>query len=75
MRTATAYVLSIIDIVVCAVPSVAEAQQSRKLQKIGWLQNYQPTHPVYEGFRQGLRELGYVDGQNVVIEARAVVYR
>lgn len=46
------------------------AQQATKLPKIGWLQNNASTFPAYEGFRAGLKELGYVEGQNVVIEVR-----
>jgi putative ABC transport system substrate-binding protein len=46
------------------------AQQATKLPRIGWLQNNASTFPAYEGFREGLRELGYVEGQNVVIEVR-----
>jgi len=40
------------------------------LPRVGWIQNGSPTSPIYEGFREGLRELGYVEGKNVTIEAR-----
>jgi putative ABC transport system substrate-binding protein len=46
------------------------AQQSAKLPTIGWLQNNASTFPAYEGFREGLRELGYVEGRNVHVEVR-----
>jgi putative ABC transport system substrate-binding protein len=52
------------------VPVTTSAQQPDKLPRLGWLQNLSPTSPHYEGFRQGLRELGYVEGKNIVIEAR-----
>ena len=55
---------------VCA-PRVADAQQAGKLPRLGWLQNYLPTFSAYEGFREGLRELGYVEGKNIIIEARS----
>jgi putative ABC transport system substrate-binding protein len=48
----------------------APAQQATKLPTIGWLQNNASTFPAYEGFREGLRELGYIEGRNVHIEVR-----
>ena len=49
----------------------AEAQQPAKVPRIGYL----ATSPLgasarIEAFRQGLRELGYVEGKNIVIESR-----
>ena len=55
--------------VVVAVPGVAAAQPSaRKIPTIGILGDRPPF--LDEAFRQGLRDLGYVEGQNVVIESR-----
>jgi putative tryptophan/tyrosine transport system substrate-binding protein len=48
----------------------AEAQQSKKVPRIGVLRPGLATAPNYEAFRQGLRELGYVEGQNIVLEVR-----
>ena len=52
----------------------AEAQQLAKVPRIGLLSSGSPdsTREVgqIEAFRQGLRELGYVEGRNVVIEYR-----
>jgi len=56
-----------------AAPLVAEAQQSTKVYRIGWLHpglSRPEPHPSLEAFRQGLREFGYVEGQNLVIEYR-----
>jgi len=53
--------------------SIAEAQQPTKVPRIGWLSNARFSdipHRV-EAFQQGLRELGYVDGKNIVIEWRS----
>ena len=44
----------------------ADAQQAARVYRIGWLSGYSVDEP----FRQGLRSLGYVEGQNLVIEAR-----
>ena len=46
------------------------AQQPHKLPRLGWLPTFAATSPIYDGFRQGLRELGYVDGKNIIIETR-----
>src|SRR5262244_4207705 len=53
-------------------PSV-HAQQPAKVPRIGYLQggsNATSTHRV-EAFRQGLRDLGYVEGKNIAIEWRS----
>jgi putative tryptophan/tyrosine transport system substrate-binding protein len=47
----------------------AEAQQPTKLPRIGFLGGGSPLR--YEAFRQGLRELGYVEGKNIVFEQRS----
>src|SRR6185503_18271277 len=51
---------------------VAEAQQPTKIPRIGYLSaNSLSTSPArIKAFRQGLRELGYVEGKNFVIEWR-----
>jgi putative tryptophan/tyrosine transport system substrate-binding protein len=51
---------------------LAEAQQSKKVPRIGVLWLYSPAiaSPFAEAFRQGLRELGYVEGKSIVIEYR-----
>jgi putative tryptophan/tyrosine transport system substrate-binding protein len=49
---------------------VAEAQQAGKVFRIGFLRAGEPPKLWVEAFQQGLRERGYVEGQNVVIEFR-----
>jgi len=52
--------------------AVAEAQQPTKVPRIGYLSATSPSvNPTrIEAFRQGLRELGYVEGKNIIIEWR-----
>ena len=51
---------------------LAEAQQPTKLYRIGFLSSLAPSSisARTEAFRQGLRELGYVEEKNIVIEWR-----
>jgi len=54
-------------------PLAAEAQQAGKAYRIGILSPFSRSFgpaPSFEAFRQTLRELGYVDGRNVVFEYR-----
>jgi len=52
---------------------MAEAQQAKKVPRIGFLMSTSPSaiSDRIEAFRQGLRELGYVEGKNIVIEWRS----
>src|SRR6266481_2052620 len=54
-----------------AAPLAAETQQPTKIARIGYLSlNLVPNRHLREAFRQGLRDVGYVEGRNVVIEYR-----
>ncbi len=55
-----------------AVAIAGEAQQPTRMPKIGYLIATSPSivTPRIEAFRQGLRELGYVEGKSIVIEYR-----
>jgi ABC-type uncharacterized transport system substrate-binding protein len=70
MKKAAASIL--VAVVLLAVAITAEAQQPKKVPRIGILGAAFPsTNPArIEAFRQGLRELGYVEGKNIVIEWR-----
>src|SRR5688500_14764726 len=52
--------------------AVAQAQETTKISRIGLLNTNAPEAFAArtEGFRQGLRELGYVEGKNIKIEYR-----
>ena len=47
--------------------SLTQAQQSKKISRIGFLGGASSIHPA---FLQGLHDLGYVEGKNIVIEPR-----
>jgi putative ABC transport system substrate-binding protein len=55
-----------------ATPFAAGAQQAGKVYRIGFLASTSASGYAgqIEAFREGLRDLGYVEGQNLVIEAR-----
>jgi putative tryptophan/tyrosine transport system substrate-binding protein len=53
-----------------AAPIAAGAQQVGKVPRIGVLGEKSPADPFLAAFRQGLRELGYTEGQNIVVEYR-----
>ncbi len=54
---------------IVVAPLAAEAQQAAKIARIGWLAvNLVASPHTREVFLQGLRDLGYVEGRNVVIE-------
>ena len=58
--------------VVAAWPFTARAQHPAKVARIGWLVTGSLESPdtsvIVDAFRQSLRQLGYVEGQNIVIE-------
>jgi putative ABC transport system substrate-binding protein len=61
--------LTVLALSVLLAPMVTEAQQARRIPRIGLLGDA-PSF-LDEAFCQGLRELGYVDGQNIIVESRA----
>jgi putative tryptophan/tyrosine transport system substrate-binding protein len=64
--------LSVIAFVLVVAVVVAEAQQSKKIPRIGYLSNVDPAleSARLEGIRLALRERGHIEGQNIAIEYR-----
>jgi putative ABC transport system substrate-binding protein len=62
----------LVGVILLAVAVIAEAQQAKKMSRVGfigassasWASNY------LEAFRQGLRDLGHLEGENIVLEVR-----
>jgi ABC-type uncharacterized transport system substrate-binding protein len=66
-------ILSILLVVVLlAVAVIAEAQQPKKVARIGYLSSFDPAFESTrsEAIRRALRELGHIEGQNVAFEYR-----
>src|SRR5262249_52438909 len=72
IRSVTRRAFLVASIAGLAAPLAAEAQPAGKVYRIAYLANGTMTTsaPAAEGFRQGLRELGWVEGKNVTIEYR-----
>jgi len=65
-------VLLLIALGAVLAPLVAATQAPTKVARIGWMSRGNPTasDPAMDAFRQGMRELGYVEGQTFVMEPR-----
>jgi putative ABC transport system substrate-binding protein len=66
-------ILWLFTIFLVGAVAIAEAQQPTKIPRIGFLNATSPSAIAarLDTFRQGLRELGYVEGQGIVIEHRS----
>ena len=62
--------LFVVTLIIFAAAFTTEAQQPVKVPRIGYL-SASANAPRIEAFRQGLRELGYVEGKNIAIEWRS----
>ncbi len=78
MRLRTIALIGILVLGLLAAPLPAEAQKAGKVYRIGFLRTGSgspTTSPSYMGLGQELRELGYVEGQNLIIEYRSIESR
>src|SRR5712691_10556785 len=71
MSSRTRVIAALLLAVAAAGPPV-DAQQAPKVAKIGYLSPSTPALAarLFEAFRQGLRDLGYVEGKTLVLEVR-----
>jgi putative tryptophan/tyrosine transport system substrate-binding protein len=71
MRRTTVGLFVMLALSALAAPVVAAAQQPTKVYRVGRLSRGSSSlDPNIEAFRQGLRDLGYVEGHNVLLELR-----
>ena len=72
MKKAAAVPSILLVVVLLAAAVIAEPQETKKVPRIGFLIAVSPSavSARIEAFRQGLRELGYVEGKSIVIELR-----
>ena len=59
-----------IGVMLLALSLPVMAQQSKKVSRIGVLTPAVVPAPWIDAFRQGLRELGFVEGKNIILEIR-----
>jgi putative ABC transport system substrate-binding protein len=66
-------IISLLTTALLSIAPLAEAQQPGKVPRIGYVSGsgdpYTPE-PQFEAFRQGLRDFGYIEGKNVLVEYR-----
>lgn len=72
MRSAFIRLAGVMAILLVCVPLAAEARQAGEVRRIGYLDQGSSSRnrPYLEAFKQGLHDLGWIEGQNMVIETR-----
>jgi putative ABC transport system substrate-binding protein len=60
----------LIAVMLTLTQGVTGAEQAAKVPRIGYLGVNDPSSSLFDSFRQGLRECGYLEGQNIIIEPR-----
>jgi ABC transporter substrate binding protein len=71
MQRQTIQLIVILALVLLIAPLAADAQPAGKVWRIGMLfGSVGPESPMGVSFRQGLRDLGYIEGQNIAFEWR-----
>jgi putative ABC transport system substrate-binding protein len=63
-------VIAILGFFVIAAASLAEAQQPGKVSTVGYVSTVGSPDANFEALRQGLRDMGYVEGKNIAFEYR-----
>jgi putative tryptophan/tyrosine transport system substrate-binding protein len=70
MKSGRAALLILVTLGVLVAPLGAEAQQAARVPHVGVLRAGSPPDPSVEAFRAALRDLGYVEGQTIVLTQR-----
>ena len=72
MKRAQFWIHALAGMLALAVPLTTTAQQPGKIPRIAYVYLYDlgPSAPYLDDFRQGMRELGWIEGKNIVIEHR-----
>jgi len=74
MLLCTIRLIAMLALIILIAPLATEAQQATKVHRVGRLLGVGSPHsgpdPPFEAFRQGLRERGYIEGQNLILEDR-----
>src|SRR2546421_407303 len=72
MRLRALPLIVLVVLAILVAPLIAEAQPPTKVHRVGFLVGRPPIEPdpTLEAFRHGLRDLGYVEGQKLLIECR-----
>ena len=64
------FLLVLISVLMVLPGRFAGAQQLQNIPRVGFVVQGSPDSEVLDSFRRGLRELGYIEGQNIIIEPR-----
>jgi len=66
------FVIWLLTTVLLSIAPFVEAQQAKKVWRIGFISSVslKLNAHMYAGFLQGLQDLGYIEGKNIVIESR-----
>ena len=72
MRRTTAAIIVTLALGILVMPLAPDAQQATRVPRIGWLggPTREAAEPFVQAFQRGLKDLGWVEGQNIVIEWR-----
>lgn len=62
--------IGIVLLLLIALYGATDAQPAAKLWRIGYLDQGSTGNPYFEALRQGLHDLGWIEGQNIRVEAR-----
>jgi putative tryptophan/tyrosine transport system substrate-binding protein len=68
--TVIAFLIVVAYVAVLLGPLACDAQPALKVPRIGMINEFSAAHPFVAAFRRGLAELGYTEGQSIIVEYR-----